>query len=453
MTKTLASTALLWTALLFAAFVGSGCLIDRGPLPTQQTPEDATDAADLDAARDAADLGEDAALDAAFDASFDASVPLERDVGPLPDAYADDAFQPDACVTACDGNFLVGCEGSASPTRTLCPYACGGSPPRCLDMLTSNFRSSTLFNEGSAELVIDTPRTIDTTSLATRSMRDGTSVALLVYSSITISSTLTVVGPVPLALIARDGIVVSGTIELSASGATPGPGGNAGATSAGADAPGSRAGRGGGESGTYDDGGGGGGGSCGTGGAGGRGGDAGGGNGGGASNLSSDAESLRGGGGGGAGNRSSGFGGGGGGGGGLQLSTRGTLEISGTIHARGAGGGGGREGTNWGSGGGGGAGGFVVLEAPIVVVSGTIDLSGGGGGSGRNGGSGGGGGGGTSSPGAPGGSNTSTWGNGGGGGGGAGCLVVRSRDAFVPSVALSPRDAIGLHTLGLLTDG
>jgi hypothetical protein len=440
--------------LLLSVVVGlatGGCLVDRGPL----APADE----EGDAGRDEADASHaDAFVDSTIDAGPDAAS------GPSLDAFVDDAFVDDAsnapdafepCTSACDGAALVTCAGRSTETREDCKLGCGETPtPHCRRMLTSNFGSSSLFDLGTTPLVVSSPTTIDTATMGTRvSQRDGTMVARLVYSSIDISSTLTVTGPVPLVLIARDGVTITGAIELSASGATPGPGGYAGATSDGADAPGLRNGRGGAHEGSYDDAGGGGGGMCGGGGDGGRGGSAGGGNGSGRTDLTRDVESLRGGGGGGAGaGRGGSFGSGGGGAGAIQISTRGTVRIDGAIRARGgAARGGGDSGGHLGAGGGGGAGGFVLVEAPTVMVAGSIDAPGGPGGGGRDGG-GGAAGGGISSDGSNGGDDTSSWGNGGGGGGGAGCVVIRTQDAFSAPTTISPRDAVGLRTLPLLTD-
>jgi hypothetical protein len=441
-------TCCLLLSLVLGLAVG-GCLIDRGPLAPAGEDDAGVDEADA--------FVPDAFVEPSADADLDAAA--EPDAWSA-DAYVDDAFTaPDAfepCTSACDGDALVTCVGRTTETREDCKLGCGATPtPHCRRMLTSNFGSSSLFDLGTAPLVVSSPTTIDTTSMGTRvSQRDGTMVARLVYSSIEISSTLTVTGPVPLVLIARDDITITGAIELSASNATPGPGGYAGATSDGGDAAGLRNGRGGAHDGTYDDGGGGGGGMCGRGGDGGRGGGAGGGNGSGRTDLSGDIESLRGGGGGGAGaGRGGSYGAGGGGAGAIQLSARGTIRIDGSIRARGgAARGGGDSGGHLGAGGGGGAGGFVLVEAPSVMVAGSIDAPGGPGGGGRDGGGAGAAGGGLTSDATNGGDDTGTWGNGGGGGGGAGCVVIRTRDAFAVPTTISPRDTVGLRTLPILTD-
>lgn len=444
LSNTKLSQALL-TASCVLALGASGCLIDRSALGGGASGED-TGPTDRDASRP------DAYVDPATDADLDAFEP---------DAYADDAFSvdasadafaADACVVRClDAETIVYCEGSRSESTDTCKYGCSDTPAaHCREMVTSNLRSASIFDTASGDLVVSESMTIDTSMMGDmRSQRDGTPVRVLVYERIVIGNNLRVIGPVPLILIARDEITIGGTLDVSAMGSMPGPNGRAGAGSSGGSASGPGAGGGGEHRGSYDDGGGGGGGQCGLGGRGGVGGGAPGGDGGGRTDTAVDPESLRGGGGGGAGNGDHGVGGAGGGA--IQLSTRGTITIGGSVLARGSNGGNGDNDGNWGSGGGGGAGGWVLLEAPAVIVSGTIDASGGNGGSGEDGG-GGGAGGASTSDGATGGSDTGTWGNGGGGGGGAGCIVVRSSGAMSPTMGmLRPSDG-GLLRLPLLVE-
>lgn len=438
-------TLLSYSCVLALCVVGTGCLVDRSPLTGGEVREDAGEGE--------ADVTErpDAYVEPGVDADLDAFEPdaYSEDAFSA-DAYAEDAYAPDACVVRCDGRSLVTCEGSPSERRDECKLGCGDAPsPHCLQMVTSNLGSATIFDTATSDLIVGEATTIDTTTMgARRTQRDGSEVAVLVYGRVTIGGALRIVGPVPLVLIARDEITIGGSIDVSAMGGTPGPGGRAGATSVGAMASGPGNGRGGQHEGTYEDGGGGGGGQCGTGGRGGDGGGGRGGDGGGRTDAAGDPETLRGGGGGGAGNGD--FGVGGSGGGAVQLSTRGTITIGGQVLARGSNGDEGRGGGNWGSGGGGGAGGWILLEAPSVMVVGTLDASGGSGGRGYEGG-GGGAGGTTSSDGAAGGGDSGGIGpNGGGGGGGAGCLVVRSADAAAPtSGTLRPSDG-GLQRLPLL---
>ena len=117
---------------------------------------------------------------------------------------------------------------------------------------------------------------------------------------------------------------------------------------------------------------------------------------------------------------------GGGGGGGFQISTRGTLTISGELSA--SGGSGADQPEDHGAGGGG-SGGMIVLEATILNLGGTLTVDGGDGGENTGGG-----GGGQGNPGSGATSSTIDGGNGigdnddggGGGGGGGGIVWVSS---------------------------
>ncbi len=221
-------------------------------------------------------------------------------------------------------------------------------------------------------------------------MEGATSAPLAVIraQSITLApgSTLKVIGSRPLALVALR-ITVAGTLDVSADGRRPGPGGRL---------PGAPTSVNGKHSEPYHDAGGAGGG-FGTAGAKGgtitaaypcafgsaQGGTAG------AASGSPELDALEGGGGG-------GYGGigtcsvaarGGGGGGAIQLSayTAVSVATTGVIEAGGGGGEGGVQcqgSDDWGGGGGGGAGGAVYLDAPTVDISGTVAANGGGGGSG-----------------------------------------------------------------------
>ena len=310
-------------ALLALSLTSSGCLIDRGPIEGSVLDD-----------RDAAEVPPDASMpDAYVEPLIDADLDAAREPDAWsPDAYVDldayvtpDAFSP--CTSECDGDQLVTCAGRSTETREDCKLGCAATPmPHCRSMIVSNLGVTSIFDTAASDLVVSSDMTIDTSSMGMRrAQRDGSQVALLVFGSIDVGGTLTVIGPVPLMLVARDGITIGGAIDVSAVGATPGPGGRPGASTGGGSAAGPGNGRGGGHEGDWEDGGGGGGGQCGTGG---RGGDAAptfgttarGGDGGGATDAAGDPETLRGGGGGGAGNGSGGrFGVGGAGGGALQL--------------------------------------------------------------------------------------------------------------------------------------
>ena len=457
MKDTLITSCVLALGVAGLGGLSTGCLVDRGPLTGGEVREDAGEGE--------ADVTErpDAYVEPGLDADLDAFEPdaysddAYSDDAFSPDAYSVDAYAPDACVVRCDGSTLVTCEGSSVERRDECKLGCGESPtPHCLQMVTSNLGSASIFDTATSDLSVTESMTIDTATMgARRTQRDGSEVAVLVYGGVSIGGTLRIVGPVPLVLIARDGITIGGTIDVSATDANPGPGGRRGGESPGASAAGPGNGRGGAHENTFEDGGGGGGGQCGTGG---RGGDgdpdigttARGGDGGGRTDFVGDPETLRGGGGGGAGHGDGGrYGAGGAGGGAVQLSSRGTITIGGSVLARGSQG---RPGTggsgNDGAGGGGGAGGWILVEAPSVIIGGTLDASGANGGSGESGG-GGGSGGITSSDGTPGGNDGGGGANGGGGGGGAGCLVIRSYDPLPVMGTFRPSDG-GLQRLPLL---
>ncbi|MBN8614613.1 MAG: hypothetical protein J0L92_28690, partial [Deltaproteobacteria bacterium] len=232
-------TLLTLSSVLALGALGTGCLVDRGPLQGGGTDDDAGEvAADVT-------LPPDAHVDPGTDADLDAfSADAYADDAFSPDAYADDAYAPDACLVRCDGLDRVVCEGSSAEVRETCKLGCVDAPtPRCRRMITSNFGSSSVFDLGSSDLIIDAPTTINTDTMGEHvRQRDTSEVSRMVHGTIRISSTLTVIGSRPLVLIARDRIEVSGTIELSASGATPGPGGLAGGSTVGADATTPRAG-------------------------------------------------------------------------------------------------------------------------------------------------------------------------------------------------------------------
>ncbi len=302
---------------------------------------------------------------------------------------------------------------------------------------------------------------------------------------ITDSGELRVEGSRPLVWLAGVSVVIDGTLDASAHGQGPGPGGFEGATD-GTSGQGPEAGADGAHVDTYDDGGGGGAGGCGDGARGGAGDAADGGEGGGL--RDSVREPLRGGSGGGLGGGGESAGAGGAGGGALQISARQSITISGAVYVSGGGGEGGNDGTsddaNIGSGGGGGAGGTLLLEAPTVSIGSgaTLDAAGGGGGGGAscrnagrgangedgrpasaraNGGrrgpacdgftvgqDGGEGGGGTELAGAAGGDQVSddgSGGNGGGGGGGVGCVLVRATSPVGNADRVNPSSAPGFQ--------
>jgi len=216
----------------------------------------------------------------------------------------------------------------------------------------------------------------------------GPSVDILVFSSLTISagSTLTLAGTNPVVFAVYGDVAIGGTINASASGTAPGPGGNNAAYCGTAPQDSQNA----------QFGGGGGGGRAVAGGGGNQGGlntssyDNGG-----TASGSSTAVPL-------VGGCSGEIGGNqcngnncqqcqtagnnceppGAGGGGVEISAAGTLRVTGTIETNGSAG---TAGTGQGGGGGGGSGGDILLEGASVIHSGTLSANGGPGGAGGSG--------------------------------------------------------------------
>jgi hypothetical protein len=205
--------------------------------------------------------------------------------------------------------------------------------------------------------------------------------AYVAAKSVTIESSVRVVGSRPLVIVARDDIRIgtNATIDLAAEGSQPGPGGFAGGRSDAGQGPG--AGGSGSRSGDASAGGGG----AGHGAIGGAGG---------ASSALPGGQPGPARGGfaqlcGGSGGGSAAFEGhetaacgparGGGGGGALLLLSEDRIEILGTITAAGGGGAGS---SGCGGGGGGGSGGYIAAAAPRIVVRGIVAANGGGGGGG-----------------------------------------------------------------------
>lgn len=441
---------------VLGVLMATGCSAIVAPDTTRLGPNDAPDAAVIPGTDAAFPLGTDAAIVPGVDAALpDAHIP-GTDAAMPPDAWTPDAF-------------------TAPPT----------------EIVPSNVDPA-LVDRGTVDLTIDSAASFDTMACAARTasseritQRDGGVVCALFVRQLRITDrgTLRVEGDVPLVILASGDVDIEGTLDVSARGTTPGPGGGAGGTPRAPDGQGITAGVRGGTVGVYADGGGGGGGLCAPGGRGGRGGSAGGGAA--SAGLTSVLVPLVGGGGGGlgfGGNRpvpNGNAGAGGAGGGTVQIMSRGTLRVRGSILA---GGGAGSSGqaedryVNWGAGGGGGGGGGILLEADTLRIDATARLlaTGGSGGAGSSqgfpftsgtdgrdsatglaGGVGGGSyganggrsGGGDTTNGGDGGASTNEGGNGGGGGGGAGCIVLRARGgATLPSATLSP-STLGLSLL------
>ena len=392
-------------------------------------------------------------------------------------------------ASTCTGSTLSTCRGGTRISED-CVLGCADAT-RCTRVLPSNVDRS-LLDETAADLVVSAAATWDTTAcsavptmtLATQS--DGSRLCVARVGAFTVAGSLTVTGLNPLVVLAERDAQITGSIDVSARGVQPGPGGGVGGAN-GVAAGGPRAGTPGLTADANEDGGGGGGGACGPGGPGGRGDSGMGGGGGTAATAAWELEPLTGGSGGAVGPDDGEIGtmfagAGGGGGGAIQITSQRSILVGGAILAGGGGGGGGdvRGGDTGAAGGGGGSGGSILLEAPVVSFAGghrANAAGGGGGGSAGNtsgsagqdgadaidraigGGAGGGaaagglGGGGTGLAAASGGDDLSIGGNGGGGGGGAGCILLRTARGTAPSDVsqLTPRAAPGLRTLDLRT--
>lgn len=444
------------------------------------------------------------------DAGIDASVGSDAQAPPpdaagfdadLPDAAGFDADLPDTggggCVPgpdSCRGGVVSHCATGGLITMTPCALGCSPTDlTRCARVVPSNV-ASRLLTSGTMDFGGGALPTLDTSSCGllgiggVEMLADGSEVCVVAFRNVTIPAGMTfrATGSRPVVLLASGDIDIAGTLDVSAYGQTPGPGGGHGGDSTRADGTGDAAGHGGAHVGTYADGGGGGGGMCGAGAAGGMGGAAAGGSGGVAAAAATELSPLSGGSGGGRGGNSPTWGFGGAGGGALQLTAAGSITITGTILAGGGGGMGGPTGpmctTNAASGGGGGSGGAILIEATTISVAGaSFVAAGGGGGGGASaclvgesaggdgqdgadavstaiggvsggptfGAAGGDGGGFMMLDGLPGGANANSNSNGGGGGGGAGCILFRDATGSVPAGAgvMTPAVEPGLRGL------
>jgi hypothetical protein len=316
----------------------------------------------------------------------------EDDGGMIDDAPHDVAIDTPATVscgvagTTCDNDVLHECDGMTD-RLTPCAWGCVAAATAHCAVLTPGVSplASTDFDPNGL-LPVDLSGTLNTSTgqiagATNRAAGAGinagiayevrSGVAIFRAARIHISSTLSLTGTVPVALVASGTIRVDATIDARGGcrtnglfSQTAGPGGHNGG---GPDTAAGGSGNGG--AGTGNDQGGGGGGH------GGDGGDAVTGGAGGSPFGAGPPIVFEGGGGGGGGHND---GSGGGGGGAVLLLSNTSIDVSGGINAGGCGGDPG-SGSN-GAGGGGGAGGAIVLEAPSIVIGGVLAVNGGGGG-------------------------------------------------------------------------
>ena len=326
----------------------------------------------------------------------------QADIGPRPDnggpldgpvkedQTAPDLVPPkdmgppcDGKMYACKGDDSQVCKGGTYTLLETCAMGCDTASGRCTKFKTLNGASSYL-DKGTGKWTVTGTVKLDTTTgtftppQLTSAVGVHLAVNLRVLSvasmEVAAKGVLKVTGNLPLLIVARDSITITGDLDASADGIVPGPGGAAGGSS-GKDGSGC----GGGPKADSVSGLGGAGGS--HGGLGGMGGTA--------KPKAACGQTcavpLVGGSGGGDGDGHDGRGGAGGGG--LQLTAGRAINIAGFINA---GGGGGNRGKRadiavdiiTGSGGGGGSGGGIILEAPVIKVDGVVAANGGGGGGG-----------------------------------------------------------------------
>ncbi|MBX3251026.1 MAG: hypothetical protein KF901_27865 [Myxococcales bacterium] len=289
------------------------------------------------------------------------------DTGPRPDASTPDCPAPPTC----DGDVRIFCDRSGTLQREACEGGCAGGacvaprPWRPSNVDASHWAAD------AGDLDLREGGIFDTTTCRATSARTaivesgGQSLCVVSFGSLRVREgvRLRVVGTRAAVFMVDGEARIEGTLDASAEGIRPGPGGFRGGVQNQVDGGGPGAGEAGANS-SFDDGGGGGGGACGEGGDGGDGGAASGGAGGAAVLAGRTLEPLIGGSGGGRGRGAFYTGGtnaglGGAGGGAIQISARGRLVVTGQILAGGGGGlpgsRGGTGSTNGGSGGGGGA--------------------------------------------------------------------------------------------------
>jgi hypothetical protein len=264
-----------------------------------------------------------------------------------------DAASPDAALP--DAGLPIDAAVAADAPVALC----AGTLARvCVDPPPSSSKNLTMTTIDTAMASMCTPYTSPT----------GTTACVIAGLSITVSSSIRVIGDRPLILLAADAITIDGKLDVASHRAAGGAGASLGPCATDSVNP------------TTTVGGGGGGGWGGSfGGPGGPGGIGVGNGKGGVPPGTTVPATLRGGcpGGGGAGDGGTA----GLGGGAVALIAINTVSIAGTVNASGSPGGGG---SASGGGGGGGAGGMIVLEAATVKVTGQCFANGGGGGEGAN---------------------------------------------------------------------
>lgn len=362
------------TYLVLALLVAAGCSFDTAGPGFSGSVTPATDGSAFDAVK--TDIGPKP------DTGVPTDGPLNKDKQPPPDQAppADKGLLCGGKLYLCNGDKSQVCKDDSYIPYETCVMGCDKASGRCNKFKTLNNAGAYLGDSGkwtvSGIVTLDTTNgTFNPAQLTTEvKVHLGTNLRVLTMATMDVAAkgVLKVTGDLPLLIAAKDSIIVTGAIDVSAVGAVPGP---AGAAGGGKGKDGSGCGGGAKSDGLSGVGGNGGS----HGGKGGKGGNT-------APTVACSvacASPMVGGSGGGDGDGREGNGGAGGGA--LQLTAGKAITISGTINA---GGGGGRRGMKpdfaydiiTGNGGGGGSGGSIILEAPEIKVDGVVAANGGGGG-------------------------------------------------------------------------
>ncbi len=357
-------------ALMVAALLATtGCSFDTsGPAfygPGGTTP----DAAQPDTWQQQDDLGPRPDIGGQTDG------PVKPPDGPVADQLQPDKGPPcGGKLYKCNGDNSMKCQGNKYVMHQKCAMDCHATSGKCNSFQTVNSASS-YWPKATGKWKITGTVKLNTTSGKFTPAQPGSAVTVLAGTKVRVltvesmeiptGAALKVSGSLPLLIVASDVVTITGTLDVSADGTVPGPGGaDGGGSGKGGE------GCGGGQASAILSGYGGNGGSY--GGKGGMG------------NATTPKAAcgqvcptpLVGGSGGGDGDGISGTGGAGGGA--LQITAARSISISGKINAGGGAGQGGDMPS--GNGGGGGSGGALILEAPSVKIDGVAAANGGGGG-------------------------------------------------------------------------
>ena len=359
------------TMMMAALIMAAGCSFDTsGPSfsgPVGSTPDSAV-----------ADIGQDD-LGPRPDNGGKTDGPVTPPDGPVVDQLQPDKGQPcGGKPYKCNGDNSMVCQGDKYVVFRKCAMDCHAPSGKCNTFQTLNGAGTYIAAAKGKWKITGTVKLDTTTGAFTPAqptsavgVASGANMRVLTVETMDLDTgaLLQATGSLPLLIVANDVVTIKGTLDVSASGTVPGPGG---ADGGGAGKAGS--GCGGGDPSAFLSGTGGNGGSY-------------GGKGGMGNSTTPKATCglacptpLTGGSGGGDGDGFSGTGGAGGGA--LQITAARSIIVTGKINA---GGGGGQGGTKpSGNGGGGGSGGAIILEAPEVKIDGVTAANGGGGGGGAS---------------------------------------------------------------------